>query len=322
MKKEGFLKNIHRRGPNSIILHGRIEGGQSPELTFEKAIEKGINDALARIKMRFENSENPLDNLAYHNTRHTADVIRRTREILGVLVPNDSHLIRLGQFIAANHDTVQDYDVVEGDGRRMRKRHRGDNEEASAEEALAYLKAFDEKIFTQKDRELVEAAIHVTVPDFIKNEKEMYETVVQPYLSDASELLVRAVALADLGTAGMDGPEYFIEEGDALFREENIDVGEALERPEELSEIEKEAYVHRMLTWSDGQVRFARGRQALFDKEIEGLTEDQQRAVAKLFSEFDESVQGSQARADMRKGKIDSGEWTFEDLARDFGYQI
>lgn len=316
MGMERIGDKLSKRDENSIILDEPIL--QSPEALnplFEKAMEKGIIDALARVEARFEDAKNPLDNLEYHNTKHTKDVMRRTRLILNAMTKGDARLIRLGEFIAANHDTVQNYDVVEADGKKMRKRHAVKNEEASAEEAIAYLETLT-GLISAKDKALVEQAIRATIPGFTVNKEEGYATVIQPNLNEQSDLLVRAVALADLGTAGMDDPEDFVTEGAAIFREENLDIAEALQNPDAITDEQKASFTKRMLAWSDSQPSFARGRKALLDKELMGLSDEAQEAVRALFTQFDDSIQRAQAKADMRKAL------SFEALARDFGYDI
>lgn len=286
--------------------------------TFEQVIEAGIEDAFSRVKQRFEDSKNPLDNLDYHNTHHTGDVVRRVRKILETIAVTNPELVkerllRLGEFIAANHDTVQNYEITEKEGGvKMRKRSVEKNEAASAEEALQYVHTVGVGLFTPEEEELVREATDVTIPGY----NSEYRTVIQPRLSAKSELVIRAIALADLGTAGMDGLVPFAREGNELFREENIDIDEALQHPEDLSDVQKESFRKRMLAWSDSQPIFAKGREALLSEELDGLPEAAQREVARLFNKFYESIQGTQAKADVRR------ELSFEELARDFGYKI
>ncbi len=292
------------------------EEGRRP--TFEQAVELGVQNALTRVKQRFEQAENPFDNLAYHNTIHTETVIRRTKIILETIekaVPGSltKRLIMLGEYIAANHDTVQEYEILEQeDGTKIRNRFTEKNEAASSEEAIQHIRAIDAELLTSEEEKLVREAIDATVPEY----NPELGTVVQPSLTKHSELVIRALALADLGAAGMDEPDSFISEGDANFREENIDITDALEHPENLSDAQKDFFKKRMLDWSNGQSNFAKGRKALLDKELDGLPEEAQRAVAGLFNKFDENIQNSQERNDVRK------DMSFEELARDFGYNI
>ena len=303
-----------------IQLGGRAE---SHHLTFEEAIKDGITAALANISQRFEHAENPLDNLAFHNTQHTKSVIERTKKILEAMGVNKG-LVMLGEFIAAHHDTVQDYSVSEKDGKKMRARFIEKNEEASIEEAVVYMRA-NPSVFDEEDIEIVREAIQATIPRYDVEKK----TIKQPHLlesveaammrqrlmTDKSELVTRAIALADLGTAGMDDSESFVHDGNAIFQEENIDITEALQHPKSLSNAQKESFQKRMLDWTANQIFFAKGREALFDKELEGLPEKMERNVRALFTEFGSNIQRAQAKADIRKTM------SFEDLVRDFGYK-
>jgi hypothetical protein len=292
---------------------------EGPPLTFAQAIEAGEKDALDRVKKRFEQAENEVDNLAYHNTQHTGNVIRRTKAILGAIRDADrtalsEQLIKLGGFIAAWHDTVQKYEINEvTDGaftKEIRRRFIGGNEKESADEAIDYMRSLNHSPFSDEDEEFVHQGIHVTIP----GPDLKQGTMIQPYLTGESNLVTRAVALADLGTAGMDGPQEFILGGNAFFREENIDIHKALQHPESLSAAQKEFFRKRMITWSEGQEKFATGRKELLNTELDGLSEEEQLAVRNLFNTFDESIQGAQAKTERRK------EMSFEELVSDFGY--
>lgn len=306
------------------VQFGGVKEG--PHFSFERAIEDGIAIALTNVSRRFEHAANPLDNLAYHNTEHTKRVMERTKKILRAMGVGE-RLVRLGEFIAANHDTVQEYEIQvnEETGARMRSRFVEQNESVSADEAIAYMLA-NPAHFDEEDIETVRGAIQATIPKYDLGKK----TVVQRQLLDSiriataeqrlmiheAELVIRALALADLGTAGMDEPDSFVYEGDALFREDNIDVSEALQHPESLSDAQKAFFQKRMLEWTEGQIAFAKGREAQLDEELGGLPEDMERAIRALFVHFDANIQRAQSKVDRRKLM------SFEELVRDFGYEI
>ncbi len=300
--------------PPKIV--NKTEGDHS---SFEQAINLGIQHALKRVKERFEQAENPLDRLDYHNSAHTTAVIERTKKILRTVeeaVPGSlsERLIGLGEYIAANHDTVQEYEIVtrESDGAQIRRRFAQRNETASADEALEDIHKINPDLLTAEEKDLVRRAIDVTVPDY----DPKLGTVIQPNLTPESSLVIRALALADLGAAGMDEYEAFAEEGNANFREENIDIAQAVAEPQNVSEEQKTAFTKRMLAWSETQRRFAEGRKAMLDTELAGLPEEAQRAVAGLFTHFNENIQHAQARTEVRNTL------PFEELIRDFGYPV
>src|SRR3989344_8678268 len=83
---------------------------------FEGAVDEGVGMALTNIHKRFEDTKNekiekvkdPHDNLEFHNTKHTEDVIRRVELILKIMGANRRR-IGLGKLMAAYHDTIQEY---------------------------------------------------------------------------------------------------------------------------------------------------------------------------------------------------------------------
>jgi len=302
------------------------------ERGFDYYIERGRNEALLAVKERFEDDPDERNRLPFHNRRHTNDVMRRTRALLevvregGAITERD---VKIGMLAGAFHDTVQRWEEsrakwqengkeVENHEKVMRRRFAGENEDASAAEASAFMdKAVEESgdpgIFSEDDKRIVAEAIGATVPGF-NPEKG---TVTQPNLKEKSSLIAHAVALADLGTAGMDGPEKFASEGDALFREENLDILEALHKPlNEIHEDQKEYYRKRMLGWSKFQAVFAAGRRSLLEEELRGIPEGVRDSVKKLFSRFDETI-GSAKKIGERRDNM-----TFEELLRDMGYAV
>ena len=48
----------------------------------EKWTQRGIEEALTIVKEKFENKEDKVENLEFHNTRHTQEVIKRMEEIM------------------------------------------------------------------------------------------------------------------------------------------------------------------------------------------------------------------------------------------------
>ncbi len=304
-----------------------MEFPKNPEkkegLNFEQAVERGVEAALSSVRERFELAKNEQDRLAFHNTRHTGEVVRRTAAILEA-AGADARTIGVGRLAAAFHDTVQRWEEnrVPWEGNRpgdehtkvLRKRFIAENERASAGELLQYMDAANRdagaELFSETDRVAIGSAIDATIPGFDPEKK----TVIQPNLKKESPLIARAVALADLGTAGMDGPEVFCSEGDALFREENLDIMDALKNPAAIGAGEKEYFRKRMIGWSKFQPLFANGRKELLERELEGIPEAGRERVRVIFSKFDETIEAAQERARARESM------TFEELARDMGY--
>jgi hypothetical protein len=299
-----------------------IDGGSEPETRFGKFIDAGVDESLSRIRSNYENRKNPLENLTFHNTAHTKTVIRRVDKILEA-VDADPTTRSIGKLCAGFHDAVQNWkDKVTENGYVMRDRSSFPNEEDSFKMARGYMAGVNEregeKIFTEEDISLCEEAIMATKASGPGSWDGEHNTVVQPNLGEKSSLVACALALADIGAAGMDGGAQYVYEGNALFREENLDILGAMSEPGKIAAIpdaEKESFKKRMLNWSNMQIKFAEGRKARFEAEIAGLSDDAKDAVRKLFNKFDESIEAAKKKADGRKSM------SFEELARDFGYE-
>ena len=319
---------INEPGPDDIPETATEEHESQIETAeaLEAAVERGITIALDLVTERFENAAEKRDNLPFHNSRHTGDVVRRIDLILETAQKADptvtnNHRRAVARLGAAYHDTIQDWEentITEEDGTKvMRRRFTGDNEQASSKEAVAYMNTVNEEageeVFTEEDRQILDEGINDgTFPGFDPDKG----TVIQPKLKESALLEARALALADLGTAGLDGPEAFLLEGDALFREENLDIFDALEDLGSISDDQKEYYQTRMLGWSKFQPVFAEGRKALLNDETEAIPGAAREAVRELFSRFDDTIEASKVNAQNRESM------TFEELAVDMGYSL
>jgi hypothetical protein len=236
-------------------------------------------------------------------------VIRRTADLLEAMGAGEPDF-RVGLLAAAFHDTVQHWVPNPGaNGAVMRKRFAGRNEAESAAEAVAWMRGSGAG-FTDADCGVVERAILATVPGWDPDN----QTVSQPNLPADAPPVVRAVALADLGIAGMDGTPY-IQTGDELFREDNIDIGRAVrpgasDPPPDVWD----GYKQRMLAWSRFQSAFARGRRARLEIELGDLRGPARDAVRKLFTRFDEAIALAESTVKAREHLAPP------DVARAMGY--
>lgn len=285
----------------------REEAGMiSPELPTGA---RALNDASRLIRERFEEGPSA-DQLAYHNREHTEGVVRRATKIADAmgLSPRERTLIEIA---AAFHDTVQMWEPSPQDsGAVMRQRKTGGNEQASAEEALKWMKLQKSAAFTDNELELVHSAILVTVPSWSVEHK----TVVQAALTPESHPVVRAIALADIGSSGME-PDGFGGEGDALFIEQEMDVIWAIRNaksPDDISTENQKQYLMRYHTWLDSQLGFARGRQALLEDELGNLSDTAKENVRQLFSHFEDAIKIAETNAKEAK------EYSFEQMALRF----
>jgi hypothetical protein len=273
----------------------------------------GVAHALSVIRTRFEQAANPDDVMAFHNVEHTEGVVRRTEVLLRAMGASP-HEIELGRLAAAFHDVVQRW--VENplpDGKLLRKRLAGQNEAESADEAVAWMRAHGWTDAHHAD--LVRAAILSTVPSWdVQN-----STVAQPNLLPDSPPVVRAVALADLGIPGMESGAEFVETGDGLFREENLDVARALRHCSRRADVPAdllESYKARAVGWCRGQVSYARGRQARLAAELGHLTGAARSAVEALFGHFAESAAAAEEAVRRREA---ASAW---DVLKATGYAV
>lgn len=260
-------------------------GAKDGEVCF--LASSAIEASKSVIKRKFEDSKVPR-RLFYHDTIHTGGVIDRATKIADTMnLSNDE--VMLAQIAAAFHDVVQFYqEVPKPDGSIIRQRLAGANERHSAISALTFLKDEGGDIMTPSDEAIIIEAILVTVPGWSVE----HSTVFQPALNPGSHSVTRAVALADVGASGMD-PVLFAKEGLNLFAEEQIDIAMVLSTAKKAGDIDGETqawYRARLLAWLKVQAGFARGRQALLPRELEGLTTLQKEQVTGLFSRFEESI--------------------------------
>lgn len=254
-------------------------------------VDQASKKLIDHIQRSFEQAADAREKLPFHNVEHTKSVMDRTVKIMtamkegGVAIsPKD---VAIAKLAASAHDVIQLWEVnVVGD-KQMRKRMVGKNESLSIEQLQDVMKKQNKDknfiIFSQADLDTVREAIEATVPGF---DPEL-NTVVQPNLNHDSRPVTRAVAMADLGEAGMN-TEAYIRGGDALFREENLDMLNL--DPSKVDPAQKEAFRLRMLGWSKFQAPFARGRKAVFERDIAPLPALAQEKLRALFSKFDETI--------------------------------
>ena len=168
------------------------------------------------MKERFDNNPDERNRLDFHNAQHTNDIIRRTKNILSALEKigfASWHDIEIGTLARRipRHNAKMGRKYYSGRTfvKIIRKRFTGENENTSAEEAVAFMEKSNQEvrqeIFSLKDINMAREAIIATIPGFNLELK----TVVQPNLNGHSSFIARALALADLGAAGMDGPKVF-----------------------------------------------------------------------------------------------------------------
>ena len=241
-------------------------------------------------------------------------MIRRTGALLRGMGATEKEY-RVGLLAAAFHDTVQRWVPSPlSAGRVLRKRCTGQNEADSAAEAVGWILHGGSEVFNEQDGRLVTQAILATIPGWDAEN----ETVSQPNLTPNAPVVVRAVALADLGIAGMEAAA-FVETADQLYREENLDIARALRLAVTQAGLPAgtlEGYKARMLAWSRSQPGSVRGRRARLEIELGNLSSRAKAAGRALFSEFDAAIT---AATGVVKAREPLPPW---EVARAMGYPL
>lgn len=273
---------------------------------FSKTIEKSALFALKHIEQQYDNENLPHDErLDYHNAQHTHDVVERTVKILSICEQEMDDVskrdILIGALAAAFHDTVQEQTEESGVvevapheyqneehtfTKRMRRREIGGNERASAEKLITLMRSVNEyadhDLFSVDDEERVMEAIMVTEPTF-SDEKGIF----QGNLKEETSVVARAVAFADLNDIGIENPEKSWAAVTAIFREENMDMHDAIRRLPSMSDAEKDYHRVRVKKFLVRQRGFKKNREDHVRREISALPPTvQKRLWDEVFTEF------------------------------------
>ena len=212
--------------------------------SFAKTIELVETYVRGEIKQEIKDKQ-----LCYHNLDHALAVKRRANLIFGGIKPilaldhSPEELQRLESLInlcALAHDMVQLFDVAIPPY-QPRKHLAGLSEAATADKLLKYIQNLNQEllshnpdsalVFEQRDQQIIQDAIAATVcqPDphaGKANYTFSLHSIYQPYLYESSPKISVAgsiIALADVGTLGMDGIDKYIQDGILIFRENNPD---------------------------------------------------------------------------------------------------
>ncbi len=366
MREEGAFNNREKKtGQESV--------SQREDLSLlRSSAERLIAEAHSNIGDMYRTEEqDPLERREYHNVKHTEGVEDKAEKILNTTRKAEPSIgiterdIILARLIASHHDVDQSQDEPKITPERMgdeefqktqRKRYIEQIEKNSAGILVGRMQQVNEQgkkeVFTKQDMEIARAAILATIPGFAKG------TVVQPKLNDFAEeslkrqlelkeegkmklleeekkkyILVLTIALADLG-AMMDGAEEFLRDGNGVFREDNIDIADAMEVTLKMSDQQKEYIYGRIKGWYGAQVKFVEGRREIFELQILSFPDAAKEDVKKLFK-FDEAIQAARERLQKVNGdeaimekeadpekKKKMKDLLFEVTVKEMGYRI
>lgn len=285
--------------------------GREDRITPHEALKFNLAERVG-LRIIGEKFDNWLD---YHNSRHTLMVVKNAGSILATMHKVDplavtERDVKKGGLLAVYHDIVQNFQIISHRTGCLvfDKIERDPNNEArSASEEDNYMAV---KGFPKEDREGIyqDMSCTIAVPDPL-----FPGTFYQPNLGPDSSFIARAVAFADLGCAGMEGPTRFREDGMAWFRELFVGVKDLLSQGGLTTEQENDLRDF-MLSWLDGQVKFAKGRQKRTALEIEMLPEEMRGPIWKLFPHFESTISMTEKNHRLAQN------FSLEKLTTFFGY--
>ena len=235
--------------------------------------------------------------LYYHTVDHSFAVQRRAKHIFQELefVLSQSRssqelerLKILTDLCGLAHDMVQLFNLLSTVG-KPRRHISGQSEIETANKLLQYIQDLNQQLatcpqsnsilFNDRDREIIKDAILATIcqvdPQAGKA-KYSFSTfsIYQPYLYNPQpkiSVVGSIVALADLGTLGMEGVESYIRDGILIFLEDNLDLKKLI-LDGDRANLDRMRVKLRLLAMTRFMVNFAKERYARFELEISSFT--------------------------------------------------
>lgn len=235
--------------------------------------------------------------LYYHTLDHAIAVKRRANSMLqkiqlavlpDPIVEDFERTKYLIQLCALAHDMVQIFSKP-GKDLMLRSRTPGISEAATVDKLIQYITNLNQALikarveptilFSQSDLAAIEEIILATICKLDPQAGKLAHTfsaasIYQPYLYESSfktSLSGKIIALADLGTLGMDGVEAYIQEGILIFLEDNLDIKKLISNCDSLDFAVQEAIRVRLLNMAKFMVNLAREREVRFEIEISGF---------------------------------------------------
>lgn len=223
--------------------------------------------------------------LYYHTRAHIEHVQRRADIIFEAICPYwqapvEQDIARtrlLLNLCAVAHDAIQVF-TPQTSPHTSRQRAPGKSEALTIEKLLDYIEKLNQQLheycvdesvlFSLADISIIKDAIEATICAYDASDKAIYQPAL--YNSEANlSVVARILALADIGSLGMDGVAAYNHEGALLFLEENPDVIPLiLNQGVEFDNSVYETIRQRLLRRARFQVDFANSRHRRFPQEI------------------------------------------------------
>jgi hypothetical protein len=271
------------------MMHSNLD---PPPHSFEEAIEKLINISLIEIDRQAKTWQ-----LYYHNSSHAQAVKQRANIIFNALLPwleetTDRDNLKRMQYLmdlcAIAHDLVQIF-ITDTQCHTARRRENGLSEAATIAKLIDYIDEINGRfilenpqkleLFNEGDKNIIKETIEATICVYDTEDQSIYQPDLYQPEKNLS-FVARIVALADLGSLGMEGIQIYHQEGRFILLEENPDIlakilgqycNQSPLKYKEKSDYFNEQLRLRLLDRARFQVTFARGRFNRFIQEVQGL---------------------------------------------------
>lgn len=236
--------------------------------------------------------------LYYHTLDHALAVKRRANIIFKSIKPilestqSQEELQRLEGLInlcAISHDMVQQF-VLPTAPNGPRRRIAGVSEQATIDKLIQRLHYVNQNLanceieadilFNDWDIKIIEDAIAATICDRdplagkVSYSFSPY-SIYQPYLYNSQSkisVVGSVLALADLGTLGMEGIQPYLQEGILVFLEDNLDLADLILNCDRTCAVNSPSLKTRLLNMARFIVSLAQERRARLELEITNFT--------------------------------------------------
>ena len=266
---------------------------------FSDAFSQALEQTTSFVETTF-GREIERQQLYYHGFDHVNGVARRARLIFDTVVgyyegaclkpPRQDTVISwerqrdLLQLCAIAHDMLQIFSP-QPSLHAPRYRKTGHSEKATIETLLNFIHELNqaavssthskEFLFSSADVAIIREAIEATICEHDSIDGAIYQPLLYSCSHDEApiSLVAQSIALADIGTLGIEGIAAYRTEGRLLLLEENLDIIEFVQHESAFDAPFRENLRQRLLKRARFEVSFARGRLTRLDQELKGLPE-------------------------------------------------